>query len=328
MRKISSLTVIALAVCACSPHGVSEPDSPQTAVSEDATVTVSGLVTRASGVSAGDEAAVHSLQVLVFNSDGSADAAGIGSGGGSLSVRVTAGKGKRLWAVANAPDLCDVPSEEALLARVSLLTDNSPDSFVMCGSSVLDILAETAVDISLVRLVARLGVKKITRSFDVEGLAARPLTIKGMYLINVAASLRYDGTADSSLWLNRSGFSSGGADALLSERSLDIRLDNGGSYSVEHSFYCYPNLCEGDSAGASWSPRKTRLVLEAELGGKLCYYSVTFPEILRNRTYTIENLTLSGKGSPTPDTPYGRDALSADLTVRDWTDGSSWTERL
>ncbi len=325
MRKI--ITIIALAACACSPHSAPESELPQPVRGEAATVKVSGLVTRVAGVSAEDEAALHSLQVLVFNSDGSADAAG-SCDGGSLSVSVTAGKGKRLWAIANAPDVCDAQSEEDLLARVSLLTDNSPDSFVMCGNSVVDILRETTVNISLTRLVARLGVKKITRSFDVEGLAARPLVLKGMYLINVAASLRYDGSADASLWLNRSGFATCEADPLLSERSLDIRLEDGGSYSVEHSFYCYPNLCGQDSAGGSWSPRRTRLVLEAELGGKLCYYSVTFPQILRNRTYTIENLTLSGKGSPTPDTPYVRDAFSADLTVRDWTDGSTWTERL
>ena len=323
MKRILIITALAVASCTAATSVTGEGDVGRNGI----TVNVRGPSSRATGVTAGDEAKINSLQVLVFDSDGKIDAVGYGNGT-SLSVNVTAGKARRLWAVANAPDLGDVGSEDELCGRMSLLTDNSQGSFVMCGNTVRDIAGETEIDIGLVRLVARLSVEKITRRFDVAGLAARPLVIKGIYLINVAADLRYDGADGVSAWLNRRGFESGGADALLSERPLSISLDNGQSHSALHSFYCYPNPCTDDSVSGSWTPRKTRLVLEAELGGKTCYYSVTFPEIRRNRTYTIEELTLSGKGSSTPDTPYGRESLSASVTVRDWTDGSTYTENL
>jgi hypothetical protein len=326
MRKI--LTIIALAATSCSLHSPVEPDSPVPLKTTDITVKVSCPGTRVTEISGEDEAAVNSLQVFVFDSDGAIDAVGRGSGG-SLSINVTAGKGKRLWAVANAPDLTGVGTEDELCGSITTLTDNSVGNLVMAGNTTADILSDTEVPISLVRLAAKVTVKQITRRFSVAGLAARPLTIKRIYLINVAAGLRLDGTGEATQWLNRRGFASSGADALLSSDSgLDVSLSNGGTYGTAHSFYCYPNPCSTDSAGESWSPRKTRLVVEAELGGKLCWYSLTFPEILRNRTYTVENLTLSGKGSATPDTPYGREELSASVTVRDWTDGSSYTERL
>ena len=322
------LTIFALAAVSCSLHPEVEPDFTPADFRSEVTVKVSGPSTRATGVRDEDEAAVNSLQVLVFNSDGSIDAVGKGTED-SMSINVTAGKGKRLWAVANAPDLTGVGTEDELCGSITLLTDNSVGNLVMAGNTTADILSDTEVPISLVRLAAKVTVKQITRRFSVAGLAARPLTIKKIYLINVAAGLRLDGTGDATQWLNRRGFASSGADALLSSDSgLDVSLSDGDTYGTAHSFYCYPNPCSTDSAGESWSPRKTRLVVEAELGGKLCWYSLTFPEILRNRTYTVENLTLSGKGSATPDTPYGREELSASVTVRDWTDGSSYTERL
>ena len=325
MKKI--LILIALAASSCSLRPSVEPDSPLPYTRTDVTVRVSGPVTRATGISAKDEAAVSSLQVFVFNSDGAIDAVGRGSEE-SLSVNVTAGTGKRLWAVANAPDLSGVGTEDELRGSVSLLTDNSAGRLVMAGNTVADILGDMEVSISLVRMVAKLSVKGITRQFTVAGLAARPLVLKRMYLINVPAGLRLDGEGDVTEWLNRSGFESSGADGLLLDGSLDADLGNGETYSTLHSFYCYPNPCTSDSSSATWSPRRTRLVIEAELGGRLCYYSLTFPEIRRNRTYTVESLTLSGKGGSTPDTPYGREALSASISVREWADGSSYTEKL
>ncbi len=325
MRKI--LTIIALAATSCSLRSPVEPDYPVPLKTTDITVKVSCPGTRVTEISGEDEAAVNSLQVFVFDSDGAIDAVGRGSEG-SLSINVTAGKGKRLWAVANAPDLTAIGSEEDLRGSISRLTDNAADHLVMAGNTAADITSDMEITIRLVRLAARLSVKSISRSFSAPALAARPLVIKGIYLINVAAGLRLDGEGEVTDWLSRRGFESSGADALTSDRGLSISLGNSETYSTAHSFYCYPNPCTGDSSEESWSPRKTRLVLEAELGGELCYYSLTFPEIRRNCTYTVENLTLSGKGSPTPDTPYGRDALNASLTVRDWADGSSYTERL
>lgn len=328
MKNTLIFTLLASAVLsACALHGEAEPDRAQSEVRKDVTVRVSGPSSRATGIKAGDEAAIGSLQVLVFDCDGLLDAVESGSGT-SVSVVVTTGRGKRLWAVANAPKLTDIGSEDELKESVSNLQDNSLTGLVMVGNTTADITEDSDISISLSRLAARLSVKKITRQFDAPALAARPLTIKGIYLINVAAGVRYDASPEVPAWLNRRGFESSGADALLSERGLSIPLADGASHSTAHSFYCYPNPSATDSSSEDWSPRKTRLVLEAELGGNTCYYSLTFPEIKRNCTYTVENLTLSGKGSSTPDMPYARESISASVTVRDWTDGATYTEKL
>ena len=323
MKKI--LIILALAAVSCSRATVVEPALTESG--SEVTVRVCGALTRATGVSEEDETAVNSLQVFVFNSDGAIDAAGKGYEG-SLSINVSAGKGKRLWAVANAPDFTEVATEDELRSCITLLTDNAEGNLVMAGDTVTDILGDTEVTVELSRLVAKLSVESVTRLFTAPGLAARPLVIKRMYLINVPAGLRLDGSGDVTQWLNRGSFVSSGADDLLIDSGLNINLSNGETHSTRHSFYCYPNPCTSDSAGGSWSPRKTRLVLEAELGGSLRYYSLTFPEIRRNCTYTVENLTLCGKGGTTPDTPYGTESLSASLTVRSWADGGSSTERL
>lgn len=325
MKRI--LTLLALAATSCSLHTAAEPELPMPDTRKGVTVRVSGPSSRATDVRDENETAIHSLQVLVFDSDGLLDAAGCGDGT-SVSVTVTVGKAKRLWAVANAPKLTGISWEEDLRGSLSHLCDNSLTSLVMVGNTTADISEDGEIGITLTRLAAKLSVKKITRSFDAPALAARPLTIKKMYLINVAADIRCDGTGEVSSWLNRSGFESSGADALLSEQGLSISLADGACHSTPHSFYCYPNPTSTDSVSDSWTPRKTRLVLEAELGGSTCYYSLTFPEIKRNCTYTIGNLTLSGKGSPTPDTPYTRESISASVTVRDWTDGATYTEKL
>ena len=83
------------------------------------------------------------------------------------------------------------------------------------------------------------------------------------------------------------------------------------------------------------SPRRTRLVLECDYGGRTCYYPVSLPKdpsavIERNKVYHISLLKLTKPGSLTPDDPNTEVASTIGFTVNiqvsDWEGDTSYTE--
>ena len=94
-------------------------------------------------------------------------------------------------------------------------------------------------------------------------------------------------------------------------------------YATGHHFYCYPNPTEEDSHGSAWSPRYTRLVVDATLGGTLYHYPVNIPKPLPNTSYQITNLTVTGPGSSDPDIPVEKGSITFSITITDWATGFS-----
>ena len=94
-----------------------------------------------------------------------------------------------------------------------------------------------------------------------------------------------------------------GVDRLLAETGLDISVTASRPHSQEHVFYFYPNpLPESlDTRSGTWARRRTRLVLEAQIGERTYYYAVTLPESQRNRTYLIEEAVIRKLGSLDPE---------------------------
>lgn len=109
--------------------------------------------------------------------------------------------------------------------------------------------------------------------------------------------------------------------------SLRQSLTYNTTYSVKHHFYGYPNPVATDANAGSWTPRKTRLVVEATLGGEVCYYPVTLDKMQRNTEYII-NLTVTRLGSPDPDTPVTTGEASFTVEVKDWVDGGTINETI
>jgi hypothetical protein len=81
----------------------------------------------------------------------------------------------------------------------------------------------------------------------------------------------------------------------------------GSSYTNEHYFYCYPNLTD----------TKTRLVVEAVVGGYTYYYPVTLDAVDANTSYDY-NLTITRLGSDSPDVPVEEGTVTFTVTVKDW----------
>ncbi len=92
------------------------------------------------------------------------------------------------------------------------------------------------------------------------------------------------------------------------------------------SLYAYPNenICNADgtdipSADADAKHVDTRLVVEATVGVKKYFYSITMPQMDSNKSYEIENLTITRTGSEDPNLPTVFYDGEFSITVNDWT---------
>ena len=69
---------------------------------------------------------------------------------------------------------------------------------------------------------------------------------------------------------------------------------------------------------AAWTPRHTRLVVEASVGGQVYYYPITLPTIDGNTICTINELTITRLGTSTPDVDSVIGSVSFEITVAPW----------
>ena len=287
------------------------------------TFSLDGASTKATGIAASDESHIDHWAIFIFNCANPAEFYRKSSAsGGSISIHVGAGKIYRAYAIVNYPlygsayfDPWDVDSEDELNLWVSDLSGNQTNSLVMFGSIQLGLVTSAITRaISVSRLVSKVGIMKITRSFSDSNQASRTFTIKKIYLTNVLRRsflardyLESEVTADDELWYNAGGYHASGTvgalDDLTADASLSVPLSNGSSYTTGHYFYSFPNpLSSGtDPRGATWSPRHTRLVIEAQIGSGTYYYPVTIPTMSRNNTYVITEATIRNLGSLDPE---------------------------
>ena len=85
----------------------------------------------------------------------------------------------------------------------------------------------------------------------------------------------------------------------------------------------YPNHFPDNRGRDSWSPRPTRLVVEAMLAGRKTYYPVTLENVERNRHYAV-TLTVSNFGVDHPeDLPDKYADIGFSLAVEEWGEGTT-----
>ena len=273
---------------------------------------VLGEETRVTGTDA--ERAVDNWALLLYR-DGRLVEAGTSDSGSSIRKKLAAGD-YTAFAVVNPP-ASFVPSGfpvlSSLEAAESALRDNTPGRLVMAGSRTVTVPVPDGgtQQIGVDRLVCKAGIRKISVGFTDPILAARPFVLKGIYLTNCYGKSRYgndfepaDIVSDAGFWHNRMGYHSEGAvDGLLAKTSLDIPITAEKPDVQEHCFYYYPNpLPETlDNRSETWTRRRTRLVIEAEIGGRTYYYPITLPASQRNKTYLIEEAVIRRLGSKDPE---------------------------
>ncbi|MGM9742792.1 MAG: fimbrial protein [Candidatus Cryptobacteroides sp.] len=324
---LSSAVCLALAAAVSCDRESNAPEMENPGEMTEITVSLCGegyllegpQMTKATLNEAGEKA-VNSVQVFVFREDGALDAYTKSNSSSGIKLSCTTGK-RHVYAVVNAPDLNNVKSKSELEASRTLLTDNAAGGFVMAGSDVKDITAQSSIEISVKRFVSRVAVGSITANFTSDAYRNMNFTLKRIYMINVAGNTSYDATEAPDVWLNPLKWESGNADALLGTGDLNTLLASGTPYSPDQVFYVYPNSTGSDPSDDSF-PRCTRLVLETLLGEKTYYYSVKIPSVGRNKKYNV-NVTITRPGSEDP----GKDISSSECTfsvkVEEWEDGGS-----
>ena len=157
------------------------------------------------------------------------------------------------------------------------------------------------IPIEVKRLATRVVLKKVTAAFTSPAEAALDCILKRVYLINVAGDFNLGYTDDPTVWYSKMAYESPtGLDDLL-----NTTLTPGHNLKNTQS--------------TTWSPRFTRIVAEVELGGTTYYYPVNLQYIDYGKSYEIENLTITRKGSTSPDQPITIQDGTFEITVKDWT---------
>ncbi len=322
LTPLSFGAMLLAASCSTGRGGEELPGSGETCAVE---FRLAGEETRATGVSDADESRVDHWALFVFDpSTGLAVASGTSSSAAPIRQTLPVGTYSTCALVnypvsgAGALDPDAVRSESALKGTIAFLADNVPGSLEMSGQKTVALSAGTSAEqIPVERLVSKVSVKKVTVRLSNPALAAQSFVLDGMWLDNVYSQTSWGAdyeagqlSATRSLWYNTMDWHAVGSclspacpDALLGERNIAAVIPQNGSHNVRHTFYVIPNATPAvmDSRSAVWSKRCTRLVLQATVGTKTCYYVVTLPALQRNHSYTIEEAVITRLGSEDPE---------------------------
>ena len=307
-KSIFAFAAALAALVACNKNEATpmQPQNQESLVPCELTVGICGAMTKATAVSADNEAKVNNLQVFVFRGD-DLDAYASVDNAQELTLSCTAGD-RVVYALVNAPDYSAVPGKAALLAKVSELNANSLSNFEMVGSKSVTLPQSEKVSIDVNRIASRVVLKKITRSFTSEALQALNFKVDAIYLINVAGNTSYDLSAAPAKWYNVAENKNELA-SLLYDAPASL-ITNGQSYSTAHTFYAYPN---------DLATNTTRLVIETTLGETKYYYPINLPEMAANKSYEIEEVKITRPGSDNPDEPVSFADATFSINVIDWT---------
>lgn len=323
MRKIAFFAAVAATLCtvACNKD-FSSTQTPAPIPDEDGRVEVRLSIKGDAPTKSANQdidaelSEIKSVQFFAFNSDDEKlDAYVKVTGTNEGVMRVKAGQ-KKYWAVVNAPDLTQILTLNDLKNTQTLLSDNT-NGFVMVGQYNSN---ATDVPIPVSRIATRVILKKVTAAFTNPAEAAMDCILKRIYLINVVGDAKLYGDSTPTIWHAKRQYEEvyGLTEHLNTVLSPGHNLKNG-AYEIPSIHYCYPNLQQPDTQSTTWSPRFTRIVAEVELGGTTYYYPINLQYINSNKSYEIENLTITRKGSTDPDIPITVNDGTFDISVANWT---------
>lgn len=277
------------------------------------------------------ENSISDIQIAVYSPSGQFCTGGEISGGTlTLSVPVEMA-GYSVAALVNAgASLSSCKTLEKISDLQSSLSGNKPaagsilEMFGVAGKQTFHSGTTCVVPVS--RIPAKVEIDKI-----VNQIPSKPdFTIKSIYLINVNTSSNVAGGVSSAVWKQQRKLQPLETDVLeYTCDKIEKKLDFGGSYDTPHYFYCYANPTTADTSSPTWSPRYTRLVVEADYNGTTCYYPISIvgsgKTLDSGNEYVITQLTITGPGSDDPDVPISKMDASFSVTINDWGKGFSQT---
>lgn len=323
MRKIAFLAAVAATLCtvACNKElTTAKVDTPSEAVQlADLTLSIVGNAPATKSADADfddDHSEVSNVQFFVFDGEVLDAYKKIGSAT-STTMTVKAGD-KTVWAVVNAPDISNVTTLTQLKAVSSTLLNNA-SNFVMVGSNTGTVPSEDPIEIEVKRIASRVVVKKVTAAFSNPAYASMSCKLVKMFLINAPGDINLELTNAPTTWYAQRAYEAvTGLTDHLSTSGSNHEL-NTSAFETECRHYCYPNPTVADSQATTWSARHTRMVIEVLLGSETFYYPITMPVLEPGKSYEIENLTITRKGSNNPDQPISLSDATFEISVKNWT---------
>ena len=323
MRKIAFLAAVAATLCtvACNKElTTAKVDTPSEAVQlADLTLSIVGNAPTTKSADADfddDHSEVSNVQFFVFDGEVLDAYKKIGSAT-STTMTVKAGD-KTVWAVVNAPDISNVTTLTQLKAVSSTLLNNA-SNFVMVGSNTGTVPSEDPIEIEVKRIASRVVVKKVTAAFSNPAYASMSCKLVKMFLINAPGDINLELTNAPTTWYAQRAYEAvTGLTDHLSTSGANHEL-NTSAFETECRHYCYPNPTVADSQATTWSARHTRMVIEVLLGSETFYYPITMPVLEPGKSYEIENLTITRKGSNNPDQPISLSDATFEISVKNWT---------
>ena len=323
MRKIAFLAAVTATLCtvACNKElTTAKVDTPSEAVQlADLTLSIVGNAPATKSADADfddDHSEVSNVQFFVFDGEVLDAYKKIGSAT-STTMTVKAGD-KTVWAVVNAPDISNVTTLTQLKAVSSTLLNNA-SNFVMVGSNTGTVPSEDPIEIEVKRIASRVVVKKVTAAFSNPAYASMSCKLVKMFLINAPGDINLELTNAPTTWYAQRAYEAvTGLTDHLSTSGGNHEL-NTAAFETVCRHYCYPNPTVADSQATSWSARHTRMVIEVLLGSETFYYPITMPVLEPGKSYEIENLTITRKGSNNPDQPISLSDATFEISVKEWT---------
>lgn len=323
MRNIAFLAAVAATLCtvACNKElTTAKVETPSEAVQlADLTLSIVGNAPATKSADADfddDHSEVSNVQFFVFDGEVLDAYKKIGS---ATSTTMTVKSGdKTVWAVVNAPDISNVTTLTQLKAVSSTLLNNA-SNFVMVGSNTGTVPSEDPIEIEVKRIASRVVVKKVTAAFSNPAYASMSCKLVKMFLINAPGDINLELTSAPTTWYAKRAYEAvTGLTDHLSTSGSNYEL-NTSAFEAECRHYCYPNPTVADSQSTTWSARHTRMVIEVLLGSETFYYPITLPVLEPGKSYEIENLTITRKGSNNPDQPISLSDATFEISVKNWT---------
>ena len=312
------IATMTLSVCASSCNDALHEERPITSDEWiSLSVSVPEVRTKVSEKnSPGTPDAINTLQVFVFDEAGVLEASDMKE---SESVVLTCKAGpKKVVSLVNAPEVTDVTTYSELCTASSFLDDNTIDSMVMSGETEVNLTATSSVTIPVSRIAAKVVLRQVVNNFKFKADQDAEFLVTHVYLINVGAERGFLSDASPKQWYNMTELDTYDAPTFTYEElSSPVKLPYSSTWTADKYFYCYPNPTETDSSDETWSARRTRLVLEATLGGEVMYYPVTLPVIEPNSSYEV-TVKITRRGSPSPDIPVTGIAAEFSVDVQNW----------
>lgn len=216
-------------------------------------------------------------------------------------------------------------SYETLREVMTDLEKESRGYPVMTGEVEVCADGKQTVWVDLKSLCSEIELRSVCCDFNGKSYEDKGISDMQAYLINVSAQCRlmHEDVVMPERIINMGGMNEDDMSRMrepeLLFRETDHHLSSGDCLKTGFRFRCYPNNSPEESPGSPF----TRLVIEGKIDGRTYYWPINVGRekggtgIESNTRYGYD-VTITGKGSDSPDSPVNSDVIGLKLEVLEW----------